>query len=187
MFAGLGLGWLVALSRSSILATVVPALFTAIVGSLPLLEVARKTPEAERSSGSSILVLGVMIVCVAVGSSLGARAVAQAWFAPRPDAYQALAGTLSDEAVRKKYLEGMVGALSAEKAIAPPLQAGEITGIASSQCLQVRPMVLKADALDDDVLGAVKKAAKGDAGLEAILARQMSRTELAQRILDYCR
>jgi hypothetical protein len=186
LLAGLGLGWLVALSRSAILATVVPALFTALVGSLPLVEAARKTPEAERTSGAGILVLGLMIAGAAVGSSLGARAVAQAWFAPRPDAYQALADKIADDDAKKKYIDQMFGSLATEKAIAPPLQAGEVTRLPSPQCMHVQERALAASGeLDADDLADIRAAAKGDAALERIV-RAAPSPGLKQRILDWC-
>jgi hypothetical protein len=185
--SGIGLGWLVALSRSSILAIVVPTLFATAVGAVSVLQIAHASRDEKPAEASPLLPLGLLILGVALGSSLGALAIAHAWFAPRPASFMALADDLPDQTLKRKYLELSIGPLAAANAVVQPLQAGEVGETMSPRCDRVRQIAIDASAgIDDPTLFRLRNLVNGDAKLQGLLDTT-AREQLRQRLLDYCR
>lgn len=83
LLIGMSIGWLVALSSSSLLSIVTPVLLTLIASGITAVQLISK-PAADAPLATSLYAIATFVIGLAAGGSLGTMARLGDWFSPDP-------------------------------------------------------------------------------------------------------
>lgn len=188
LLPGVALGWLIGLSRSPLLATLVPVMLTALLGALPLARAIRgreETEEQKQQQQTQLGALAAVVVGAALGATLAAFAVSRAVFAPRPTAYEALAAEIKDETLKKKYLESVVSKLADHEPFKSPLQAAANASERTRECTDALRAVRTTPIAE--LRATLEKLAEGDSALSSRIHQTGDDAKLGAAVEEHCK